>query len=173
MNEKKAPPQGRGKGRKHAWPRRALLVALIAAAVLAVRGLPETEAPKTPAAPSETPAPTSNASERAAREAAYDKDVAALTALVDSAAADDETRAQAARQLERLISDHQSELGLEEALAQAGFAPCLVLMQNGSLTVIVSSQEITGEQSAAILALCTAHTDVEAENIRIMTRQAL
>lgn len=69
----------------------------------------------------QTPAPAAT-QERTAREAAYDKDVAALTALLDSGAADEETRAQAAERLDRLVADHQSELGLEEALNQAGYS---------------------------------------------------
>lgn len=112
--------------------------------------------------------------ERTARgDPAYDKDVAALTALLDSGAADEETRAQAAARLDQLVADHQSELGLEETLNQAGYSPCVVLLQNGALTVIVASSDMTAEASAAILSLCAAHTDIGVENIRIMAREAL
>lgn len=70
-------------------------------------------------------------------------------------------------------ADHQSELGLEEALNQAGYSSCAVLLQNGALTVIVASSDMTAEASAAILSLCTAHTDIGVENIRIMARRSL
>ena len=73
--------------------------------------------------------------------------------------------------LDRLVEDHQSELGLEEALNQAGYSSCAVLLQNGALTVIVASSDMTAEASAAILSLCTAHTDIGVENIRIMARE--
>ena len=46
-----------------------------------------------------------------------------------------------------------------------------VLLQNGALTVIVASSDMTAEASAAILSLCTAHTDIGVENIRIMARE--
>ena len=73
--------------------------------------------------------------------------------------------------LDQLVADHQSELGLEEALNQAGYSSCAVLLQNGALTVIVASSDMTAEASAAILSLCTAHTDIGVENIRIMARE--
>lgn len=177
MNAKKTPPEGRRKGRGRTWARRGLLAVLAAAAAVMAWGRffapePPAQAPRPSVTASRTPAPQA-AQERSARETAYDKDVAALNALLDSDAADADTRAQAARQLERLIADHQSELGLEEALNEAGFAPCLVLLQNGALTVVVPSAEMRGETGAAIVALCTAHTDIGAENIRIMARQEL
>lgn len=178
MNAKKAPPEGRAKKRTFTWLRRGLLAALIAAAAaLAWLRLPApapSDAPEPDASLSagQTPAPAA-AQERTARETAYDKDVAALTALLDSGAADEETRAQAAARLDQLVADHQSELGLEEALNQAGYSPCVVLLQNGALTVIVASSDMTAETSAAILSLCAAHTDIGVENIRIMAREAL
>ena len=46
-----------------------------------------------------------------------------------------------------------------------------VLLQNGALTVIVASSDMTAEASAAILSLCTAHTDIGVQNIRIMARE--
>lgn len=178
MNAKKAPPEGRAKKRTFTWLRRGLLAALIAAAAaLAWLRLPApapSDAPEPDASLSagQTPAPAA-AQERTARETAYDKDVAALTVLLDSGAADEETRAQAAARLDQLVADHQSELGLEETLNQAGYSPCVVLLQNGALTVIVASSDMTAEASAAILSLCAAHTDIGVENIRIMAREAL
>lgn len=180
MNAKKAPPEGRAKKRTFTWLRRGLLAALIAAAAaLAWLRLPALmpsvappDAPEPSASLSQTPTPAVT-QERTAREAAYDKDVAALTALLDSGAADEETRAQAAARLDQLVADHQSELGLEETLNQAGYSPCVVLLQNGALTVIVASSDMTAETSAAILSLCAAHTDIGVENIRIMAREAL
>ena len=118
--------------------------------------------------PTPSPVPMQSADERQLREKAYEEDLAALEKLLASGAADEATQAQAAQRMERMIADHQSELALEEALQQAGFSPVLVLMQNGALTVIVSTPSIQQEHSASILNLCTAHTDLPAENIRIM-----
>ncbi len=186
MNANKKPPQRGVKDgcKTRAWLRRGLLAALVVTACVLLwaqsaqsPGAPSAQptASPHPSAPlqTQTPAPTQDAAhaERTAREAAYDKDVAALTALLQSGAADEPTRAQAAQRLEQLVGDHQTELGLEDALQKAGFAPCVVLLQNGALTVVVSGQ-MSAEQSAAILSLCVAHSDVAAENIRIMAREA-
>ena len=117
MNTKKASPEGRAKQRTITWLRRSLLAALVAAAAalawLRLPALMPSDAPDAPepsASLSQTPTPAAT-QERTAREAAYDKDVAALTALLDSGAADEETRAQAAARLDQLVADHQSELG--------------------------------------------------------------
>ncbi len=121
-----------------------------------------------------TPRPTTGiVGERGAREIAYDKDIASLQLLMESENADAATRAQAAERMERMIGDHQSELGVEDALREAGFETCAVLLQNGSLTVIVSEDDMTAEKSAAILSLCAAHTDIGVENIRIMARDGI
>ena len=122
-------------------------------------------------APAATPVPTlppESLTARQTREAAYEKDLAKLEQLSGDESLQEETRQQAARQMTRMIQQHQLELGLEEALINAGFAPCLVLMQNDALTVAVSASEVTAAQSAVILSICLAHTEVAAENIRIM-----
>lgn len=176
MDMKKAPTAGRKKcGKKHlggSVARTGVLVALLATAGALwwygaqlpdhkPRGVTPTTQASVP-----TPAPTGG---RNAREAAYDKDIATLTALVESERTDAETRAHAAGRLENMVRDHQSELGVEAALIQAGFHPCLVLLQNDALTVMIDpAEELTATQSATILSVCVAHTEVAAENVRIM-----
>ena len=124
-------------------------------------------------APLSSPAPMptqmSAAEERTRRETAYDRDIASLERLLQSGAADQDTQRQAAQRMERMIGDHQSELAVEEALHQAGFDPVLVLLQNGALTIMVSSGQLGAEASASILNLCVSHTDISPENIRVMT----
>lgn len=159
MKQAKTAPAWRG------WLRRGLLGLLVLCAGWMLwrdAGTPG-EAPAPP-----TPAPTQAAqSERALREEAYDKDRASLEALLDSGAADEQTRAQAAQRLEQLVSDHQSEIAVEEALRGAGYQPVLVLLQNGALTVMLTGDN--AGDSTAIFALCAAHAGVSPENIRIMT----
>ena len=148
------------------WLRRGVLIGLAAAACFLIRARQNTSI-QLPA-PTVSPAPAVQENERSVREAAYDKDVAALEKLLDSGAADGQTQAQAARKLESMIAEHQSETALEEALLQAGFQPVLVLCQNGALTVMVR-ESLSTEAGASVLGLCMAHTDIAAENIRIMT----
>ncbi|MEG1471689.1 MAG: SpoIIIAH-like family protein [Clostridia bacterium] len=112
-----------------------------------------------------TPMPTTG---RSARELAYDQDVQTLMELIESSTEDAETRTHASARLTQMVSEHQSELGIEEALVQAGFKPCVVLLQNGALTVMVANEKLNDEQRVTILSLCAAHTDIGVENIRIM-----
>lgn len=148
------------------WLRRSLLLLLVAAA--AVLALCRPRATVSPS-PAETPAPQT-ASERDAREDAYQQDLEALNALLQNTSTDESARQQAQTQLMSMVAAHQAELGIEEALTQAGYAPCLVLCQNGALTVMLQRDTLTASDSAAILSLCAAHTDIGVENIRIMTR---
>lgn len=159
-----------------AWVRRGTLLALALAAVglLAFRADTLWESPSRIDESARTTSPAATAQPmdwRDKRELAYDKDVATLEALIANESADAQTRTQAGERLARMVSDHQCELGVEAALRQAGFAPCLVLMQNGSLTVMVGEHELTGTQSVTILSVCVAHADVEIQNVRIMTGQ--
>jgi len=119
------------------------------------------------ALPPATPAPAT-ADERALRETAYEQDLLALEKLLQSGAADADTQAQAARRMERMIADHQSEAAIEDALRRSGFDPAMVLVHNGAITIIVKEKQVQADVSTSILNLCTAHTDISAENIRIM-----
>ena len=147
------------------WFRRGLLAALAAAAVF-LWYTEGADAPKQPIAA--TPAPTVQRSERIRREDAYEQDVAALQKMLESGAADAATQELAAQKLTMLISEHRNELGLEQALQEAGFENAVVIVQNGAVTVMIAQDMLTGEASAQILALCVAHTDAGAENVRVM-----
>lgn len=147
------------------WLRRGLLFGLIAAAGVLLAWQPEEPAPP----PAATPVPIVQKDERAVREAAYDKDVAALQKLLESGAADEATQQQAARHLDELIMAHQSEVAVEEALRAAGYDPALVLMNGGSMTVLLRNME--EENSAAVLSLCAAHGNVGADQIRLMAAE--
>jgi len=156
------------KSARAGWLRRGVLILLlIAAAGLGWRHLPRQAAPEI----QPTPAPTQQTvDERDVREKAYDKDVQALQALVDNENADEQIRANAAEQLQKLIAAHQCEIAVETALKKAGYEPCLVLMSGDAVTVMLDASDIDAQTSAAILSMVTAHAEVGAENIRIMSR---
>lgn len=164
------------KPKGHAWVRIAILFLLVGAgaALLWYNGYfavgpvsPGAEQTVSPNA-AVTPMPTT-ISQRSIREIAYDKDMASLATLCENEGVDAQTREDAAKQLQKMVEGHQTELAIDEALSAAGFSPCLTLLQNGALTVMVEAEELTGTQSATILSLCAAHADIGVENIRIMT----
>lgn len=145
-----------------------VLAALLIAAGILVWQNPLSAVPQPEAAVS--PAPT--VSGRNAREASYEKDMAALQALTENEQLQQAIRDQAAEQLNRMVQNHQTELAIEEALQKAGFAPVLVVMQNDSLTVNAGARELNSVDSMTILSLCVAHSEIPSENIRIMTGPA-
>lgn len=156
------------------WLRRGILMALLLAICVLVYGMngkaPREEAEQ--AAPTSVPqaAQAPEQTEREIREKAYQQDMEALNALLESENIDDGTRQQAQARLLQLIDEHQTELGIEEALVQAGYGVCMALCQNGALTVMVDREELSAADSAAILSLCVSHSDISVENIRIMNR---
>ena len=113
-----------------------------------------------------TPQPTVR-DERSVREAAYNRDLDALRQLIDKA--DDATARQASRRVEQMTAEHQTELGIEEALRQAGYPSAFVLMQNGAITVFMEKAALTAEAGAAVIALCMAHAEVGADQVRVMS----
>ena len=157
--QKKESPARRGRMRKTI-----LIGLMILSAVLACQKTPRQEIQPAP-----TPTPlAARQDERTAREKAYDQDVETLRILMNDK--EGTAREQASLRLEQMVKEHQTELGIEEALQSAGYSSAFVLMQNGALTILVDQENLTEEASAAVLALCTAHSDVAAENIRIMPR---
>ena len=148
-----------------AWLRRGLLMGLVLAAYALWRmeGRPVQEPP-----PISAPAPTAQRDERLKRETAYDRDVAALLALLESGAAEPSTQEMAAQKLTGLIEEHQHEIGLETALLETGYENAVVLVQNGAVTVMIPEIQLSESSSAQILELCVVHAGVEAENVRVM-----
>lgn len=147
------------------WLRRGVLGILLMMAAALVWCSAQPPAPQP--LPSATPAVTA-ASQRSLRETAYDKDVAALEALLASGAADTATQAQAAAHLEELIAAHQSELAVEALLQQAGYEGCMVVINGSAVTVLIPAQQLNTQNSAAVLSLCAAHANVGADSIRLM-----
>lgn len=131
-----------------------LLLLALAGVMLALR-------PQTAAVEDQPAARTEAQAERSAREAGYEKDLETLRQLAQK-----EDGELAREQLNKMISSHQSELAIEEALRENGLEDALVIVQNGSVTVMATN--FTKENSAGILALCMAHANVGAENVRLM-----
>ena len=149
------------------WVRWGILAVLVAAAAWLWFAEGRTEQRAVPG-PVQTPAVIVPNDARLKREASYEKDVAALQALIESGAADEATQEMAAKNLAELIEEHTSEIALESALEEAGFAGAAVIVQNGAVTVMLPDEQLSEKNSAQIISLCIAHTDAKAENVRVM-----
>ena len=167
MNQNKKAQRAKPTGRAR---RIALTTLALAASALLGYQIGRDSAPvaAVSAPPAATPAAAFQ-SDEATRERAYAQDAEALTALAQNALLEKETREEAARRLADMTQRRQRERALTQAIEEAGFAPCMALEQNGSVTILLQQNELTAEESAALLALCMAHMPVARENVRIMT----
>lgn len=154
------------KGRE-AWVLGALV--LVAAGLWLWPALKGREPVAATSAETETAPAASVQDEADDRARACERDREALRAIADDEALPDETREEAAKRLTDLVERRQRELALNDLIAALGYAPCLTLEQNGSVTVLLAQDAITEDDSAALLALCLAHMPVARENVRIMT----
>jgi len=105
------------------------------------------------------------------RESAYQRDINALTALIQQEELDARTREAAAEQLQTLIAAHTASAALEEALADSDLSPCAAVISGGSLTLVTASPSVSDEDSALVLTLAQAHAGIEPENVRIRTAE--
>lgn len=152
------------------WMRMVVLAALVMVAMIMWRSLGKQENTQ-PSAPTATQMPAAQKNEREKRENAFEKNTAALQALLESGAADQATQEMAAQKLAMLIEEHHNEIGLENALREAGYEDAVVIVQNKAVTVMLSEELLNEENSTRILTLCVAHCGVGAENVRIMGKK--
>lgn len=105
------------------------------------------------------------------RDSAYQREINALTALIEQEQLDDRTRESAADQLQELIAAHTASAALEEALADSDLAPCAAVISGGSLTLVTAKSSVSDEDSALVLTLARAHAGIEPENVHIRTAE--
>lgn len=91
-----------------------------------------------------------------------------LSALEDLCAVDDSAPAL----LRELLADRQQQLTMEGALLNSALAPCIAVVSKGSLTIVTQKTSLTASDMTLVLTLAAAHTDVPAENIRIITAES-
>lgn len=108
---------------------------------------------------------------RMSRDSAYQRDMAALEALINAESTDRAARQSASDELQAFVRLHQAQIALEGALLTSALAPCCAVVTDGSVTIVTEKQEITEEDTALVLTLAALHTGVAASGVRIMTAQ--
>lgn len=105
------------------------------------------------------------------RDAAHQRDVAALTALCAQDGLDAQTLQDAAERLMQLTANREAQQALEDALAGSSLAPCAAVVSGGSVTIVSSKADVTDEDAALVMTLAAAHAGVPPENVRIITAE--
>ena len=105
------------------------------------------------------------------RAAAHERDIAALTALIQQSDMDERTRQDAADTLQDIVRNRECQQALEDALSATALAPCAAVVSGGSVTIVTAKNAITPEDSALVLALAQAHAGAAPEDVRILTAE--
>ena len=106
------------------------------------------------------------------RDAAAMRDMSALEALVDETSLDDQTRSDAACQLQRLIDHRQKQTALEGALLSSGIAPCVAVVDEGSVTIVTEKETLTEGETSLLLTMAETHASVMPSGVRVVIAES-
>lgn len=121
-----------------------------------------------------TASPVSRLEEfRTRRDETLLADMAALQSLCDQENLAEQTREDAASQLQALISTREAQLALEGALTQSGVYPCVAVITQGSVTIVTEKETLSDGESALVMTLAQAHAGVAPSGVRVMTSNSL
>ena len=105
---------------------------------------------------------------RTLREQLRAMEKAQLNDVAHGADTDAELKAMAQRQLVELCAREEQELTLEGVLEMRGYSQPVVTVHADSVNVLISTELITRQESAAILELVCRETGAQAGNVKII-----
>lgn len=108
---------------------------------------------------------------RTRREETILADIATLQTLCDQENLSEQTRQDAADQLQRLVATREAQLALEGALTQSGVYPCVAVITEGSVTIVTEKETLSDGESALVMTLARVHAGVEPSGVRVMTAE--
>lgn len=109
------------------------------------------------------------ATARKNRTAARDEAVEIIEDILAQPTVTDELSKQASEKLAALTDAIKQESDIETLLTAKGFSECLVFIDGDSAHVTVRAPKLTEKQSVQILDLVTAHSNVPAEKVNIVS----
>ena len=104
------------------------------------------------------------------RQEARDEAVDVLKLITENEEASEEARADAAERISQIAVDIQNEANIETLVKAKGFDECIAVISEGSVTVIVSSDELLASQTAQILTIVYETTGISPENVSIINK---
>lgn len=97
-------------------------------------------------------------------------DLSALQALIDQDKLDDQTRHDAALQLQSLVDAREKQLALESALLSSGIYPCVAVISPGNVTIVTRKETLSEAETALLLTMAQVHAGAEAASVRVITK---
>lgn len=108
---------------------------------------------------------------RQQRDQAALNDIAALEKLIGQTTLDEQTRSDASDRLSAIIEARQAQTALEGALLGSSLSPCVAVVAGDAVTIVTGKSTVTDKDTALVLTLAAAHTDVKPQNVRIITAE--
>lgn len=106
---------------------------------------------------------------RQQRDAAALQDIAALQTLVDQEQLDPQTRAEAAAQLQALVSARQKQQALEATLLESGLYPCVAVISGEQVTIVTEKADLTDHETALLMAMAQLHAGAAPSQVSVIT----
>lgn len=106
---------------------------------------------------------------RQQRDEDTQSDMDALEILCGQELLDTQTREDAALRLQSIIRNRQAQSALEGALLNSSLYPCVAVVSEDSVTIVTEKSTVTDQDTALVLTLAAAHTNVKPEQVRIIT----
>ena len=104
------------------------------------------------------------------RQEARDEAIDVLKLISESEESSAEAKADAAEKISQIALDIQNEANIETLVKAKGFDECIAVISEGSVTVIVSADELMASQTAQILTIVYETTGISPENVSIINK---
>ena len=104
------------------------------------------------------------------RQEARDEAIDVLMLLADSAEASEEVKAGAREQIAKIAADIQNEANIETLVKAKGFAECVTVISEDSVSVIVQKDELQAVDTAQILTIVYETTGISPDKVSIINK---
>ena len=104
------------------------------------------------------------------RQEARDEALDVLKLVTENDEASAEAKAEASAKISKIALDIQNEANIETLVKAKGFDECIAVISEGSVTVIVSADELKAVQTAQILTIVYETTGISPENVSIINK---
>ena len=110
------------------------------------------------------------ASTALSRQQSRDEAIDVLKLISESEESSAEAKADAAEKISQIALDIQNEANIETLVKAKGFDECIAVISEGSVTVVVSADELMASQTAQILTIVYETTGISPENVSIINK---
>lgn len=104
------------------------------------------------------------------RQEARDEAIDVLKLISESTEASAEDKAAAADKISQIALDIQNEANIETLVKAKGFDDCIAVISEGSVTVVVSADELLASQTAQILTIVYETTGISPDKVSIINK---